>query len=145
MLIEHVLNTKKIKGLHTVKENDLVSLAVKLLADNKIGALPVTNDGKNIEGVISERDIVKHISSIGPTALETAVKDIMTRDVISCTKSDSLRDIIEQMNSGRFRHMPVVEDKELIEFISISDLVLAHLNELEYENQFMRGSVTGKT
>ena len=145
MLIEHVLNTKKIKGLHTVKENDLVSLAVKLLADNKIGALPVTNDGKNIEGVISERDIVKHISSIGPTALETAVKDIMTRDVISCTKSDSLRDIIEQMNSGRFRHMPVVEDKKLIEFISISDLVLAHLNELEYENQFMRGSVTGKT
>ena len=145
MLIEHVLSTKKIKGLHTIKENDPVSHAVNLLADNKIGALPVTNDGKNIEGVISERDIVKHISSIGPAALETAVKDIMTRDVISCMKGCSLRDIIEQMHSGRFWDMPVVEDKKLIEFISISDLVLAHLNELEYENKFMRGSVTGKT
>ncbi len=145
MLVEHVLKAKKTKGLHTVREGDQVKDAVTLLSDNKIGALPVTNDGEKIEGVVSERDIVKHIALVGASALETKVGDIMTRDVITCTKGDSLREIIQQMNTGRLRHMPVVEGKKLVEFISISDLVLAHLNELEYENQFMRGSVTGNS
>jgi predicted transcriptional regulator len=51
--------------------------------------------------------------------------------------------VIEKMNEGRFRHMPVVENDKIVEFISISDLVLAHLNEVEFENDALKGSVTG--
>ena len=56
---------------------------------------------------------------------------------------DTLKSVITKMNKGRFRHMPVVEKDKLINFISISDLVLAHLNEVEYENDALKGSITG--
>ena len=67
----------------------------------------------------------------------------MTKTVSTCTKIDTLKDVITRMNTGRFRHMPVLNEKEMIGFISISDLVLSHLNEVEFENNAMRGSVTG--
>ena len=67
----------------------------------------------------------------------------MTSAVSCCGRFDTLKSVIERMNEGRFRHMPVTDNNKIIEFISISDLVLAHLNEVEYENDALKGSVTG--
>ena len=143
MIISHVLSNKEKKNLITIKGDDLISDAAKLLADHKIGALPVTSNGSKVEGILSERDIVKEIAIKGILALSLKIRDVMTKTVSTCTTKDTLKAVIEKMNKGRFRHMPVLENGEMIGFISISDLVLAHLNEVEYENAAMRGSVTG--
>ena len=143
MVIDHIISKKKNKNIIKVAPNASLSEASKLLAENKIGALPVTNDNNSILGVLSERDIIKEISTKGIHGLESSVEAVMTTQVSCCGRFDTLKSVIERMNEGRFRHMPVTDNDKIIEFISISDLVLAHLNEVEYENDALKGSVTG--
>jgi len=143
MVIDHVISKKKQKDIIKTTPITLLSEASKLLADNKIGALPVTDDEDAILGILSERDIIKEVSLKGSSGLDSTVESVMTTEVSCCGRFDTLKSVIERMNEGRFRHMPVVDDNKIIEFISISDLVLAHLNEVEYENNALKGSVTG--
>ena len=143
MVIDHVISKKKQKDIIKTTPITLLSEASKLLADNKIGALPVTDDEDAILGILSERDIIKEVSLKGSSGLNSTVESVMTTEVSCCGRFDTLKSVIERMNEGRFRHMPVVDDNKIIEFISISDLVLAHLNEVEYENNALKGSVTG--
>ena len=142
MLISHALGFKKESSIKYVSPNDTLGHATKLLAENNIGAVPVSIDGSKILGILSERDIVKALSSeTGP--LDSEVSLFMTSKVKKCKTTDLLRDVIKDMNKGHFRHIPVVDETEqMIEFISISDLVLAHLNEVEAENAAMRSTVT---
>ena len=143
MVIDHVISKKKQKDIIKTSPKALLSEASKLLANNKIGALPVTNNEDAILGILSERDIIREISLKGSSGLDSTVESVMTTEVSCCGRFDTLKSVIERMNDGRFRHMPVVDDNKIIEFISISDLVLAHLNEVEYENNALKGSVTG--
>ena len=142
MLISHALRFKKESPIKFVSPDDTLGLAAKLLAENNIGALPVSIDGSKILGILSERDIVKALSS-ETGSLDSEVSLFMTSKVKKCKTTDLLRDVIKDMNKGHFRHIPVVDEAEqMIEFISISDLVLAHLNEVEAENAAMRSTVT---
>ncbi len=143
MVIDHVISKKKQKDIIKTSPKALLSEASKLLANNKIGALPVTNNEDAILGILSERDIIREISLKGSSGLDSTVESVMTTKVSCCGRFDTLRSVIERMNAGRFRHMPVMDDDKIVEFISISDLVLAHLNEVEYENNALKGSVTG--
>ena len=143
MVIDHVISKKKNKIIIKVDPRAILSEASKLLADNKIGALPVTNEKDEIVGILSERDIIREISLKGSPGLQSTVADVMTVEVSCCGRFDTLKSVIERMNEGRFRHMPVTDDNKIVEFISISDLVLAHLNEVEFENNALKGSVTG--
>ena len=143
MVIDHVISKKKQKDIIKTTPRALLSEASKLLADNKIGALPVTNDENAILGILSERDIIREVSLKGSSGLNSTVESVMTTKVSCCGRFDTLRSVIERMNEGRFRHMPVIDDNKIVEFISISDLVLAHLDEVEYENNALKGSVTG--
>ena len=143
MVIDHVISKKKQKDIIKTTPITLLSEASKLLAENKIGALPVTDDEGAILGILSERDIIREVSLKGSSGLDSTVQSVMTTEVSCCGRFDTLKSVIERMNKGRFRHMPVVDDNKIIEFISISDLVLAHLNEVEYENNALKGSVTG--
>jgi CBS domain-containing protein len=143
MVIDHVLSKKQKKNIVKVSPGTLLSEASKLLADNKIGALPITNKFGSILGILSERDIVKEVALKGGNGLNSKVEDVMTTAVSCCGRFDTLKSVIERMNEGRFRHMPVIENDKIVEFISISDLVLAHLNEVEFENDALKGSVTG--
>ena len=143
MVIDHVISKKQKKSIVKVSPEALLSEASKLLAENKIGALPITNSDNSIIGILSERDIIKEISVKGGSGLDSKVEDVMTTSVSCCGRFDTLKSVIERMNEGRFRHMPVVENDKIVEFISISDLVLAHLNEVEFENDALKGSVTG--
>ncbi len=142
MVIDHVI-TKKNKPIVKVSASASLSEASKLLAENNIGALPVTDSKDAILGILSERDIIKELSLKGSSGLSSIVKDVMTTSVSCCSRFDTLKNVIERMNEGRFRHMPVTDNGKIVEFISISDLVLAHLNEVEYENDALKGSVTG--
>ena len=143
MVIDHVISKKKKKDIIKVFPDTRLSEASKLLAENKIGALPVTGDNDRILGILSERDIIREISVKGSSGLESTVEMVMTSEVSCCGRFDTLKSVIERMNEGRFRHMPVTDNDKIVEFISISDLVLAHLNEVEYENNALKGSVTG--
>ena len=143
MVIDHVISKKQKKSIVKVSPEALLSEASKLLAENKIGALPITNSDNSIIGILSERDIIKEISVKGGSGLDSKVEDVMTTSVSCCGRFDTLKSVIERMNEGRYRHMPVVENAKIVAFISISDLVLAHLNEVEFENDALKGSVTG--
>ncbi|MDG2473716.1 MAG: CBS domain-containing protein [Paracoccaceae bacterium] len=143
MVIDHIISKMKKRQIVRVLPSASLSESSKLLAKNKIGALPVTNENGTILGILSERDIIKEISAKGSSGLNSLVEDVMTTAVSCCGRFDTLKSVIERMNEGRFRHMPVTENDIIVEFISISDLVLAHLNEVEYENDALKGSVTG--
>ena len=119
MVIDHVISKKKNKEIIKVAPRSFLSEASKLLADNKIGALPVTDDSGSILGILSERDIIREISSKGSTGLESTVDSVMTAEVSCCGRFDTLKSVIERMNAGRFRHMPVIDNDKIIEFISI--------------------------
>jgi CBS domain-containing protein len=127
------------KGHHIVSvEPDVaLSTAVKLLAERRIGAVLVMSQ-QRIEGILSERDVVRVLGERGAAALEEPVRAVMTRKVISCRPRDSVGEIMETMTSGKFRHMPVLDDNRIIGLISIGDIVKWRVREFEHEQQALQ-------
>ena len=125
----------------TITAGALVSEAVARLASRKIGALVVAGEDNRVEGIISERDIVRAIGKQGAGILANAVSSLMTREVVSCTESDTINDVMGRMTRGRFRHLPVVEDGRLAGIISIGDVVKARIEQVEREAEEMRAYI----
>jgi len=121
MSVSEILSGKGDNVITVTPDTQLVEVA-KILAKHKIGAL-VAKDGDAVCGIVSERDIVRHIASDGADALLHTVADCMTRSVISCTRSDTIDTVMEKMTAGRFRHLPVIEYGDLLGIISIGDVV----------------------
>ena len=117
--------------------------AAQVLADKRIGALVVSEDGRTVEGILSERDIVRELGRRGIGCMEDLVVNVMTRDPVSAKRNDNSDDIFRVMTERRFRHMPVVEDGEMIGLISIGDVVVARLSELEMEKHALTGMIMG--
>ena len=122
----------------TITPTAILSAAVKLLAERRIGALVVTGPDNRVAGVLSERDIVRVLSERGPAALDENVGAVMTRKVTTCTEADTIAVIMERMTSGKFRHLPVVEQGKLAGVISIGDVVKYRLEEIERESDALR-------
>ena len=114
-----------------------VSQAVEILAEKRIGALPVL-DGDAIVGIFSERDVLHCIRKHGAAAMDISVRDVMTADVISVDRKKSAIGALSLMTKRRIRHLPVVEDGELVGFISIGDLVKYRIDKIESEAAAMR-------
>ena len=110
---------------------------MKVLGDKRIGAVLVTNLGR-IEGILSERDIVRVLSERGAEALDEPISNVMTRKVVSCKQSDTVGAIMEMMTLGKFRHLPVVEDGKVVGLISIGDVVKWRVQEYEREQEALR-------
>src|SRR5579872_1114134 len=136
MTVRAILDTKGHNILSVPPEAKL-SAAVKLLAERKIGAVPVMNSGR-IEGILSERDIVRVLGERGASVLDEAVSTVMTRKVVSCKQSDTVAAIMEMMTHGKFRHLPVVEGERVVGLISIGDVVKWRVNEYEREQEALR-------
>ncbi|MEM7092104.1 MAG: CBS domain-containing protein [Actinomycetota bacterium] len=123
MIIADALGTDP-RIVHTVLPGDTIADTVDLLAEFGIGAVVVTTDGRTIEGIISERDVVRYLAHEQEGTLRIKVEDLMTRNVITCRREDSLEAIARQMLDGRFRHMPVADDDGgLIAMVSLGDLM----------------------
>jgi CBS domain-containing protein len=127
------------KGHHvqSVEPRVKLSAAIKTLAERKIGALLVMDKG-HIEGILSERDIVRVLSERGASVLDEPVSNVMTRKVVSCRQSDTVSGIMEMMTLGKFRHLPVVEDGKVVGLISIGDVVKWRVREYETEQEALR-------
>ncbi|MET0407160.1 MAG: CBS domain-containing protein [Hyphomicrobium sp.] len=136
MIIAQILKSKA-RGVMTASPNETVHEITLRLASRKIGAVVILEGGK-VVGIISERDIIRLIAEHGANALSMPVRDGMTHNVISCTRDCTLDEIMEIMTKGRFRHLPVIEDDELVGIISIGDVVKYHTAEVELEVTAMR-------
>lgn len=118
-----------------------VSEAVARLAAKRIGALLVVDQNGRVVGILSERDVVRSIGLKGRESLEDPVSKLMTREVIACSERDSINEVMTRMTVGRFRHLPVIEDDQLVGIISIGDVVKARIEEVEREAEDMRAYI----
>ncbi len=142
MNVEIILKTKGTEVATTKPDATLAEVAGEL-ASRKIGALVVSADGDSVDGIISERDIVRAIAEAGTEALGKPVSTAMTQDVFTCSRHDSIEELMATMSKNRFRHLPVTEDDKLCGMISIGDVVKYRLEEVEYEAEALRGFIAG--
>jgi CBS domain-containing protein len=126
----------------TASRDDTVTTAVGLLAKHRIGAVIVCDKSGNIEGILSERDIVRDIAREGAGILDGPISGCMTKKVLSCTSEDSINHVMEIMTTNRFRHMPVSDNGKLVGIISIGDVVKGKIEQAEQEAQYMREYIT---
>ena len=136
MTVRAILDTKghQVQG---VDPDAALSAAIKILGERRIGAVLVMSQGR-IEGILSERDIVRVLGERGAGVLEQPVSSVMTRKVVSCREKDTVSEIMETMTRGKFRHLPVVEDGRVVGLISIGDVVKWRVGEYEREQEALR-------
>jgi CBS domain-containing protein len=115
----------------------LLDVANKL-AGKRIGAIVVVGTGGGLDGIISERDIIRALADNGPGCLARPVREFMTRNIVTCQETDTLEELMAMMTARRFRHLPVVTDGALVGIISIGDVVKHHIAEVEMEAMAMR-------
>ena len=143
MLVSQILKTKPDDKVVTTKPGLTVSEAAKMLSEKKIGTLVISADGKTPDGILSERDIVRELGRQGAGCLQQSVESMMTTKLVTCSRDDRSDAILQKMTDGRFRHMPVLEDGELVGLISLGDVVKAQLQELSMEKQALEGMIMG--
>lgn len=127
----------------TVTPDRPLTEVLSLLDRHRVGALVVSRDGSSVDGVISERDIVRVLARQGSGALEQAVENVMTREVATCGRDATLDEVLATMTNSRFRHMPVLVDGGLGGIISIGDVVKSRIDDLEVRADSLESYVTG--
>ncbi len=130
--------THKGRDCATIAQDQPVKEAVRLLAEKKIGALVVVDGAGDIAGIVSERDIVANLADGSAELLAAPVSRIMTRDVFTCSPSDSTEQLMSQMTNSRIRHLPVKENGKLAGIISIGDVVKWRIAEVESRAEALR-------
>jgi CBS domain-containing protein len=136
MTVRSILDSKG-HQVQSVEPEVKLSAAIKILSERKIGAVLVMNQGR-IEGILSERDIVRVLGERGASVLDEPVSEVMTRRVVSCGQADTVSSLMEMMTLGKFRHLPVIEDGKVVGLISIGDVVKRRVQEYELEQEALR-------
>ena len=143
MLVQQILKSKSDDAVVTVAPGSTVADAAKILAERRIGTVVVSADGHAALGILSERDIVREVAKRGGACLSDKVDTYMTTKLVTCTRNESADKVLQKMTDGRFRHMPVVEDGQLVGLITIGDVVKAKLTELAMEKDALQGMIMG--
>lgn len=142
MLIGTIVQGKGARVV-TVPPDATVTELLGLLAQHNIGAVVVSADGETISGIVSERDIVRHLQQRGGAVLGEPVSSIMTVEVRTCGPDENVEDLRKTMTVHRFRHVPVVQDGRLVGIVSIGDVVKSAIEELETERAHLVGYLHG--
>ncbi|CDP50155.1 CBS domain-containing protein [Paradevosia shaoguanensis] len=137
MLVDDILQSKG-TVVHTIPAYARLSEAVDILNANNIGAVVVTDRSGAVIGILSERDIVRQLGVHGADALDLEIGDSMSSAVITCTRSTSVAMLAERMTEYRIRHIPVIENGDLLGIVSIGDVVKRKIEETEQEADAMR-------
>ncbi len=137
--------SKKGNEVATIRPDATINTAVRRLKLEGIGALVVSADDSGIDGIISERDIVRGLPEHGADLLSMKVSELMTSSVKTCAPDDKIQGIMSEMTRRRFRHMPVITDGKLCGIISIGDVVKSRLEELQTETHVLRDYIVGRS
>jgi len=158
MLVSQILAMKGGGDVVTIPANTTIQDTARLLSEKKIGAIVVSANGESADGIISERDIVRELGRRGPGCerdivrelgrrgpgcLAETVSEMMTKELIGATGSETTDQVLQKMSDGRFRHMPVLDGERMIGLISIGDVVKARLAELAMEKDALEGMIKG--
>jgi CBS domain-containing protein len=141
MKISDILRYKG-STVHTIAPASPVTDLLAQLAEYRVGALIVA-DGKQVAGIVSERDVVRRLHERGAAVLDSSVADLMTNAVHTCSSHDSVDSVAETMTERRIRHMPVIDDGELKGIVSIGDVVSIRIRQLEKEAGQLEQYITG--
>lgn len=141
MAVAHILKVKG-RNVVTARPDDAIEGVVNDLAVNKIGAIVVTDGDGVIKGIVSERDVVRHLALEGAKLLQKKVSTIMTADVHTCRDGDSEQELMALMTARRIRHLPVVHGGKLAGMISIGDVVKHRIEAIEREAEDMKAYIS---
>lgn len=137
MSVANILADKG-RDVQTIQPHRTLAEAARILAERRIGAAVVTGADGSVLGILSERDIVRAVSEAGADALNEPVSRRMTAKVMTCPESTTIETAMEMMTSGKFRHLPVVQNGRLSGIVSIGDVVKRHIEKIEAETKAMR-------
>jgi len=137
MTVKTILATKGSNVL-AIEPTATLEAAVAMLAKHRVGALLVLGPDRRVIGILSERDIVRALAERGAGALKEPLAQSMTRKVVTCSQSDTVGALMERMTTGKFRHLPVIEQDQLVGIVSIGDVVKLRLHEMEHEAAALR-------
>jgi CBS domain-containing protein len=140
MTVSSILGQKGRRVIIAKADQTLMEIC-ELLAANKIGAVVLTDADMRIEGILSERDIVRAIAQEGHGVLASPASTQMSRQVVTATETDTVETVMGRMSQGRFRHMPVVRDGRLIGVVSIGDIVKRKIEQAEREAAEIRNYI----
>ncbi len=143
MLVRDIISTKQIRKIISVETTDNVASAAAMLSEMRIGAVIVRDSGNELDGILSERDIVRELGRRGANFLNDKVGALMTSNVKTCSPAQTCQEVMQMMTDGRFRHMPVMDDGKLVGVISIGDVVAARIKEVQFENDAMAEMLAG--
>ena len=139
MQVENILQSKG-RTVQTVTARTTIAEAVDVLNNHRIGAVVVIDKGK-VAGILSERDVVRHLGKDWSALASRPVSDVMTKNVVTTGKYASVGELMERMTAHRIRHIPVVEGGELVGIVSIGDVVKARIGQVEREAEEMRAYI----
>jgi len=137
MTVKAILSVKG-ADVATIAPGASIAAAAARLAERRIGALVVQGADDRVVGIISERDIVFALAERGAGVLDEPVSQIMTRKVVTCSESETVAAVMERMTTGKFRHVPVIENNRLVGIVSIGDVVKHRLGQIEGETAALR-------
>ena len=139
MTIRHLIDGRK-AAILTCDAATTVREAIAMLAERRIGALPVMADGE-VAGILSERDVVYRLQEFGPSVLDHPVREVMTAPAVTVTPETPVLTALSLMTQRRIRHLPVIEQGRMIGFVSIGDLVKFRIDRIESEAEALRSYI----
>ncbi len=142
MTVQAILNAKG-SDVATAQPDVSIKELVRQLKDRGVGALVISDDGRAVQGIISERDVMRGLAKHGAGALDMQASVLMTKDVQTGKLADTVASVMTTMTECRIRHLPIVEDGTLCGIVSIGDAVKARLDEVETEAHAMRDYIAG--
>ena len=144
-MFAHEILGRKGSDVATVTPESSIAAAIGMLRDHNVGALVVSADGRAVAGIISERDVVRHLADEGAAVLDRRVSELMNSDVAACSPDDHVDALMNLMTERRIRHLPVLVDGALAGLVSIGDIVKSRVDELEAaEKQLVEYIRTGR-
>lgn len=137
MKVSEIL-AQKGREVFTVRAAETLGTLAHRLRLANVGALVVSEDGARLDGVVSERDVVRALADRGPRATELTVGDVMTRRVATCSPDSTLAELVRTITVRRVRHLPVIDGGRVVGVVSIGDVLKQRLDEMEMESSVLR-------
>jgi len=132
MQVENILQSKG-RAVHTLPTGASIAEAVEMLNTRRIGAIVVTTADGKVAGILSERDVVRHLGKDWSSLSSRPVSEVMTKDVVTMSRRATIAEVMERMTERRIRHLPIVDNGELVGIVSIGDVVKHKMSQLEFE------------